>query len=106
MKTFFLSLILAAILVTAARADDAQVAIKDHIFTPDTLTVKAGTKVTWVNRDDDPHTVADAGNKKIFRSGALDTGESFSYTFNTPGAYAYFCTMHPNMAGKIVVTQP
>jgi len=68
--------------------------------TPD-LTVTPGTIVTWVNRDDDTHTVTSTTD--VFRSPGLDTDETFSYTFTQPGTYTYFCTLHPTMTGRVVV---
>ena len=66
------------------------------------MTVKAGTTVTWTNRDDIPHGLA-ATNNAFKRSQALDTDDSFSFTFTTPGTYQYFCYIHPHMTGTIVV---
>ena len=85
---------------TAAAAPTV-VEIHNMKFNPATLTIPAGTKVTWVNEDTTPHTVTDKG--KVFRSAALDTKDSFSYTFQSPGEFTYFCTIHPMMVGKIVV---
>jgi plastocyanin len=74
---------------------------RDFMFAPAALTVDAGATVTWTNKDDEPHTVvSDAG---LFRSGALDTGESFSFKFDRPGTYRYVCSIHPRMVGTIVV---
>ena len=87
-----------------AFADDAAptvVEIHNMKFNPATLTITAGTKVTWVNEDESPHTVTDKG--RAFRSAAVDTKDSFSYTFATPGDFTYFCTIHSMMDGKIVV---
>lgn len=78
------------------------VTIADFHFTPQTLTVPAGTTVTWINRDDEPHTVTSA-DKKSFVSPALDTGEKFSFKFAAPGTNDYYCSMHPRMKGKIIV---
>ena len=78
-----------------------QVVIENFSFAPATLTVKAGTKVTWINRDDVPHTVNE--NDKRFKSSTLDTDDQFSYTFSSPGTFSYFCAMHPKMTGQIVV---
>jgi plastocyanin len=65
------------------------------------MTVKAGTKVTWVNMDNEPHTVvSDTG---LFRSGGLDTNETFTYKFDTPGSYHVTCSIHPRMLATIVV---
>jgi plastocyanin len=102
---------LAAVVVLAGLADvtappalaaDAQVKIANFTFDPPTLTVKAGTTVTWVNADDIPHLVSEKDGK--FRSGALDTNDKFSQTFATAGTVEYFCAIHPHMTAKIVVT--
>jgi plastocyanin len=78
------------------------VSIDNFTFTPQTLTVKAGTTVTWTNKDDIPHGIA--SDKNAFaRSRALDTDDSYSVTFSTPGIYKYFCYIHPHMTGAIVV---
>ena len=85
----------------AAAADSAQIAIKDFMFTPMSLTIKAGATVTWANKDDEPHSVvSDAG---LFRSGAVDTDETFSFKFDKPGTYHFTCSIHPRMVGTIVV---
>ncbi|KOX98894.1 cupredoxin domain-containing protein [Pseudomonas nunensis] len=84
-------------------AQDVKIDIKEFMFGPKDMTVAVGTKVTWVNDDEIPHTVAET--HKAFRSGALDTNDSFSYVFNTPGEFEYFCALHPQMIGKIVVSQ-
>ena len=91
---------LAADAVTTA-TEPTVVEVHNMKFSPATLTVSAGTKVTWVNEDTTPHTVTDKG--KVFRSAALDTKDSFSYTFASPGEFTYFCTIHPMMIGKIIV---
>ena len=69
---------------------------------PANLTVKAGTTVTWTNKDDIPHGIASANNA-FAKSKALDTDDSYSFTFTTPGTYQYFCYIHPHMVGTIVV---
>jgi plastocyanin len=84
----------------AAKAEDAKVTIDNFTFNPPNLTVKAGTTVTWSNHDDIPHTVVSI---QKFRSKALDSEDSFSFTFATPGTYKYFCSLHPHMTGTIVV---
>jgi plastocyanin len=84
-----------------APAADAGVQIDQFAFLPQRITVKPGTTVTWTNDDDDSHTVASSA--KLFKSGPLDTGDKFSFTFTTPGTYAYFCSVHPQMTGTIVV---
>ena len=78
-----------------------EVKIDNFSFGPGTLTVTAGTTVTWTNRDDIPHTVV--GTEGAFKSKAVDTDEKFSHTFAKPGTYSYFCSIHPKMTGTIVV---
>ncbi len=78
-----------------------QVVIENFSFAPATLTVKTGTKVTWINRDDVPHTVNE--NDKRFKSGPMDTDDQFSFTFSAPGTFSYFCALHPKMTGQIIV---
>ena len=97
-----LALLACVIAAGVARAEDAMVTIDNFAFTPDVLSVKAGTKVVFVNHDDIPHTVM--ADHKEFRSKALDTDDKFEFTFTTPGDVPYFCGLHPHMKGKIVVT--
>lgn len=78
-----------------------RIAIDNFSFTPKEITVAAGTTITWVNRDDVPHTVVSTDKK--FRSRALDTDDQFSFTFTDAGTYNYFCSVHPVMIGKIIV---
>jgi len=77
------------------------VKIDNFSFSPATLTVPAGTTVTWTNHDDMAHNVVSSEHK--FKSKVLDTDESFSTTLTEPGTYQYFCGLHPKMVGKIVV---
>ena len=84
-----------------AQAADTQVTIDNFTFNPPRLTVKVGTTVTWTNRDDIPHTVT--AKTLAFISKALDTDDTFSFTFAQAGSYAYFCSLHPHMTGTIVV---
>ncbi len=88
-----------------AHADDQKatvtITIDNFSFTPGETTVAAGTTVTWVNHDDVPHTVVSTDRK--FRSRALDTEDRFSFTFTDAGTYAYFCSVHPMMTGKVIV---
>ena len=90
--------------VLFARAEDTPntVTIDNFSFAPATLTVKAGSTVTWTNRDDIPHGIA-SSNNAFKKSAALDTNDSYSFTFATPGTYQYFCYLHPHMVGSIVV---
>ena len=80
----------------------AVVAIKDFAFEPATLTVAAGGKVVWINRDEEPHLVVSAG-AQVPASPALDTDDRYSTVFTKPGVYTYFCSIHPHMVGKIIV---
>jgi amicyanin len=82
-------------------AASPNVKIDNFSFGPATLTVSAGTTVTWTNRDDIPHTVV--STESAFKSKAMDTDEKFSQTFAKPGTYSYFCSIHPKMTGKVVV---
>jgi len=84
-----------------APAADAGVQIDQYAFLPQRITVKPGTTVTWTNDDDAPHTIASSA--KVFKSRPLDTGDKFSFTFTTPGTYAYFCSVHPQMTGTVTV---
>ena len=95
-------LVLVGLSAPPALAADAQVKIANFTFDPPTLTVKAGTTVTWINADDIPHVVSEKDGK--FRSPALDTDDKFSQTFSTAGTVEYFCAIHPHMTGKVVVT--
>jgi plastocyanin len=76
----------------AVCAEDATAKIDNFTFVPAHLTVKAGTTVTWRNEDDIPHTVTSAA--RLFKSKALDTDDSFSFTFTEPGTYEYFCRLY------------
>jgi plastocyanin len=85
----------------ADTTDSTKVIVKDFTFNPTALTVKAGSTVTWTNMDDEPHTVvSDTG---MFKSGGMDTNESYSFKFDKPGTYHFTCSIHPRMVGTIVV---
>lgn len=89
--------------VSAAPAPrTAAVRIDNFTFSPAMLSVKVGTTITWTNGDDIPHTVV--ASDKSFKSKVLDTGDQFSFTVTKPGTIGYFCSLHPHMTGKIVVT--
>jgi len=86
---------------TADPADATTIAVKDYTFTPTPLTIKVGSTVTWTNKDDEPHNAtSDTG---LFKSGGMDTNDSFSFKFDKPGTYHYTCTIHPRMVGTIIV---
>ena len=103
-RTLLRGLILAAALLLSpgagAQAQELQVTIDNFTFAPAELKVKVGDTVTWTNRDDIPHTVVSAGK---FRSKAMDTDNTFSFTFTSAGDYKYFCSLHPHMTGMIKV---
>ncbi len=84
-----------------ANVDGNEIVIQNFAFEPSTLTVKAGTKVTWVNRDDEPHTAT--ATDKSFNSKTLENGDRFSTEFSAPGTYKYYCALHPKMTGQIIV---
>jgi plastocyanin len=114
-KTLFVStlliavpLALSAVLLlhpTRASTEDTpsanEVRVDNFSFGPETLTVPLNSTVTWVNKDDVPHVIA--SNAGLFKSKALDTDDKFSFTFSKTGTYAYYCSVHPKMVGKIVV---
>jgi len=83
-------------------AHENKIDIKDFAFNPKTLTVKSGEKVTWINRDEEPHTIVSV-EKQFKKSTALDTDQGFTITAGAPGTYNYFCSVHPKMTGTIVV---
>ena len=94
-----------AVSVASAGAESppaaAEVKIDNFTFEPQTLTVKAGTTITWMNRDDIPHTVV--STDLTFKSKPLDTDQSFTFTPTKPGTYPYFCSIHPKMTGTLIV---
>ena len=103
----FLNLSIVAFAGDMKSADGASTAqnkieIKDFAFDPQKITVKSGEKITWINRDGEPHTVVSVG-KKFQRSPGLDTDQEFTITAGAPGTYEYFCSVHPKMTGTIVV---
>lgn len=82
------------------------VSIKDFAFSPSTITVKKGTKVTWTNQDSTRHDIApDNETSEFKKSDLLGKGQSYEVTFNTVGEYTYHCTPHPQMTGKVIVTE-
>ncbi|HMF89658.1 MAG TPA: cupredoxin family copper-binding protein [Candidatus Angelobacter sp.] len=84
-----------------AAVSAAEVKIDNFTFAPAMLTVAVGTQVTWINRDDIPHTVV--SEDQAIKSKALDTDDKFTFTFTKAGTYTYFCSLHPKMKGKVVV---
>ena len=104
----FLNLALFAMAGEKKEADGAgtatknQIVIKDFHFDPQTVTVKSGEKITWINRDEEPHTVVSV-EKQFKKSPPLDTDQEFTITAGAPGTYTYFCSVHPKMTGTIIV---
>jgi len=87
--------------MTTAGGGAAQVVADNFSFAPARAAVAAGSTVTWTNRDDVPHNIVSTDQK--FKSPVLDTDEQFSHTFDKPGTYRYFCSIHPKMTGQVVV---
>ena len=88
--------------MSAGSSRNNQIEIKDFHFTPEVITVKSGDKITWINHDEEPHTVVSV-EKQFKKSTALDTEQEFTVTAGAPGKYTYFCSVHPKMTGTIVV---
>jgi alcohol dehydrogenase (cytochrome c) len=76
--------------------------IVDFAFGLATIEVPPGTTVTWTNQGPTAHTAT--SDNGVWDSGLLQKGQSFSYTFNTPGTYDYFCVPHPFMRGRVIVS--
>src|SRR5215472_2232907 len=83
-------------------AGQNKIEIKDFAFNPQRITVKSGQKITWINHDEEPHTIVSV-EKQFKKSSALDTDQEFTITAGAPGTYTYFCSVHPKMTGTIVV---
>ncbi len=95
--------LIAAVAARASHADDGtKITIGNFAFVPPMLQVKAGTTVTWVNRDDIPHSIVCPPLQ--LHSHPMDTDESFSFRFDKPGVYNYLCGLHPFMHGQVVVS--
>ena len=78
--------------------------VSTYKFSPDTMSVKVGTTVTWTNSTQAPHTVtSDSGDPDSF-NGSVDSGSTFTFTFTKPGTYKYHCNIHPYMTATITVT--
>ena len=84
-------------------AAPAEIVIDKFKFGPMSLTVPAGTTVTWINKDSTAHSVISGDGPAAFKSGGLDTGDKYDFTFTKPGTYHYRCSLHPQMTGTIVV---
>src|SRR3989442_13107633 len=84
--------------------NEIKIEIKDFAFNPQIITVRSGEKITWINRDEEPHTIVSV-EKQFKTSTALDTDQEFTITAGAPGTYTYFCSVHPKMTGTIVVVK-
>jgi plastocyanin len=93
----------ALVLATGLASADQQLEIhmRNNAYTPESLTIPAGTTVRWVNDDGDVHTVSQGGGS--LESGLLFSHDGWNYTFNDPGTYEYYCLPHPYMRGTITV---
>lgn len=87
--------------VDATGKNEVEITIDNFVFSPSDVTISPGTKVTWVNKDEAPHTATSTDKK--FNSGGLDTDDNFSFVFNDKGDYPYICTLHPQMKATIKV---
>ena len=81
------------------------VSISNFTFSPASITVKKGTKVTWTNNDSTTHTVTETDSQKGPDSGSMSRGATYSFTFDTAGTYHYHCNIHPQMTGTVTVTE-
>jgi plastocyanin len=88
---------------TPASAGKGQITIDNFAFNPRSLTIAAGNTVTWLNHDDVPHRIK-SSDDRFASSGVLDTRASYAATFSKPGEYPYFCSIHPTMTARIVVS--
>ena len=89
--------------VDATGKNEVQIVIENFSFSPSDVTIAPGTKVTWINKDEAPHTATSTSPDKKFNSGGLDTDDKFSFVFNDKGDYPYFCALHPQMKATIKV---
>jgi plastocyanin len=114
MKKWRIAAFLLAALVLAAcggttsggTGGKAEVVMKNTTFQPGEITVSAGTTVTWTNEDPTAHTVTSGTRDNptgLFDSGNVGSGQSFSFTFDQPGTYNYFCRIHAGMKGTVIV---
>jgi len=86
---------------TGESAVSNTIAIKDFQFSPQDLVIPAGSTVTWINKDEEPHKVVEVNS--VFTSKPLDTDDKFTFEFKSAGSYEFFCALHPRMTGKITV---
>ena len=99
--TGLLTFLLATLSNIASAAETSSIEITKFAFAPKEITVAPGTKVTWTNHDETPHTISAAD--RTFLSKAMDTDDRYEYTFASEGDFSYFCTLHPFMTGIVHV---
>lgn len=92
----------AAAALPAAAAPAVRVRIRKFAFDPDTVSIKAGERIEWVNEDFAPHTATEADHS--WDTGELGKGGTASVLFETPGTHSYYCVYHPHMKARIIVT--
>ena len=93
----------ASVTAPAAPVTGDAVSIDNFAFVPATLTVRAGSTVTWTNHDEEPHTIAASDGS--FHSPGMGSQATYSHTFPTAGKFDYICSIHPFMHATVVVTQ-
>jgi len=90
---------------TAVSGSSAAVTIQNFSFSPQVITVKVGTTITWTDKDSTAHTVTSVSGPTSFNSGDLTpSGGTFKFTFTQAGTYSYHCMIHPSMTATVVVT--
>ena len=78
-----------------------EVFIQDMAFNPSTITVSAGTTITWTNKDAIAHTVT--SNTGLFDSGSINSNGTYSHLFSSTGTFPYHCSIHPNMTASVII---
>jgi plastocyanin len=84
-----------------SEGNEVQIVIENFAFVPSEITIAVGTKITWINKDEAPHTATSTDKK--FNTGGLDTDDKYSFVFNEKGEFPYFCALHPHMTANITV---
>jgi plastocyanin len=89
---------------TAANTNAVTVDISNAVYEPETITVPPGTRVVWLNHDDDDHTVTSAKEEtQLLASPTLKQNQTYEFTFTEKGTYHYVCQVHDYMQGTVVV---
>ena len=90
---------------TPPATESNAVTIANFAFSPADITVKKGTTVTWTNKDSTTHTVTESDGQKGPDNTGLESGKTYSFTYDTVGTFKYHCTIHPSMTGTVTVTE-